>query len=192
MGQFGVIEQWPNVKDKRLSRTFEHESLNSYKQLHTVTFDHLLKGNKRAYIRRKIKCQFWEKEQYLFLKSQGFERADWTLKITSFNPTILGHKILSFWESLKYVFCLDWQFHPEAGRLQLKVYHASSNKLKYSLAGFKGFWWQRFVTDVMIMLVLTFWWENECVGDFLVKIGHQRHQLELSRTFYTLYRYEFY
>ena len=110
LGQFGVIRQWPNVKDKRFSRTFEHESLNSYKQLHTVTFDHLLKGNKRAYIRRKFKCQFWEKEQYLFLKSQGFERADWTLKITSFNPTILGHKILSFWERLKYVFCFDFIF----------------------------------------------------------------------------------
>ena len=162
---------------------------NSYIQSPSIIY---WRATKELTYVENFKCQFWEKEQYLFLKSQGFERADWTLKITSFNPTILGHKILSFWESLKYVFCLDWQFHPEAGRLQLKVYHASSNKLKYSLAGFKGFWWQRFVTDVMIMLVLTFWWENECVGDFLVKIGHQRHQLELSRTFYTLYRYEFY
>ena len=171
MGQFGVIRQWPNVKDKRFSRTFEHESLNSYKQLHTVTFDHLLQGNKRAYIRRNIKCQFWEKEQYLFLKSQGFERADWTLKITSFNPTILGHKILSFWESLKYVFCLDWQFQTEVGRLSI----LQSTNLQSMIPGpscwlesGRWFWWQRFYGDLMGVTVWKFCWQNQYVVDFLL------------------------
>ena len=65
-GQFWVTQQCPNVKDKLLRRTFEHESWNSYRQLHTVTFDQMLKGNKRAYIRTKINAIFESKNSTYF------------------------------------------------------------------------------------------------------------------------------
>ena len=116
---------------------------------------------------QKFNAIFWEQEQYLFLKSLGLKRADWTLKITSFNPTILGHKILSFWESLKYVFCLDVLFHPDFGRLQgnnqtfelLTFYRsATSRRVKHSVLHDYRWGVQKLSISTHVMVPMFLFW----------------------------------
>jgi len=72
-GHFWVTQQCPNVTDKLLRRTFEHESWNSYRQLHTVTFDQMLKGNKRAYIHTKINAIFESKNSTYFWRARALK-----------------------------------------------------------------------------------------------------------------------
>ena len=72
-GHFWVTQQCPNVKDKLLRRTFEHESWNSYRQLHSVTFDQMLTGNKRAYIRTKINAIFESKNSTYFWRARALK-----------------------------------------------------------------------------------------------------------------------
>lgn len=160
-----------NDQTSRINGLVEHLNMkawtvtNSYIQSPSIIY---WRATKELTYVENFKCQFWEKEQYLFFKSQGFERADWTLKITSFNPTILGHKILSFWESLKYVFCHDWQFHPEVGRLSLPNLQSMIPGPSCWLESGRWFWLQRFYGDFMGVTLWTFCWQNQYVGDFLL------------------------